>query len=85
MVTRVKQPLEYIIRPIPLSIKLGLYSSLIYVPAVLVDPRNWPVLKFIQALRTQALRTIVAVYSDRKPLFGDFGLCYYRDYGRDDV
>ncbi len=28
-------------------------------------------------------RTIVVVGSDRKPLFDEFGLCYYRDYGRD--
>jgi hypothetical protein len=28
-------------------------------------------------------RTIVAVDSDRKPLFDDFGLCYYRDYRRE--
>ena len=70
VITRVKQPHDYINRWNSLSIKRGLISSPILVPSLL---RNRPDAK--AGSEVPGPRPIIAADRDRKPLFDDFGVC----------
>jgi hypothetical protein len=73
VVPRIKQPVEYIIRRLPLSIESSLISTLITCQKFLIPWRlaysedRWNIHGGVPAF--------VVFGSDGKPLFAEFGLC----------